>query len=281
METAMNALSRESRALLTAARQSERLSAADKDRIRGKLSRRIGAGLALGSAVTASATVAEAAHTTALATVAAWLPGVAKVVGIVAIAGGATVGVVRVSQPVSHPVLEAASSLPSLPRATPASLEKATAVIARELPAPVASAAPAIDAQNAAPSGEATPAPVRAVSAPAKHDSLGSDTSPAVAVAAPADDGLTNQVAAIREARAAIRRGDGRAALTAIDRGMPGGQAGPLEQEAVSARVAALCLLGDIAAARRTAEQFLVRFPASPLASGIRNSCAFSSTTSR
>ena len=67
----MTELSRESRALLAAARHRDGLSTADKDRIRGKLTRRLGAGLALGSAVTASAAVAEAAHTTVMATVAA------------------------------------------------------------------------------------------------------------------------------------------------------------------------------------------------------------------
>jgi len=94
----MNGLSRESQALLAATRHRDGLSAADKDRVRDKLNRRLGAGLALGSAVTASATVAEAAHTALVATVAAWLPGAAKVLGVVAIASGVTVGAVRVSQ---------------------------------------------------------------------------------------------------------------------------------------------------------------------------------------
>lgn len=93
--------------------------------------------------------------------------------------------------------------------------------------------------------------------------------------AKPLDDGLSSQVAAIREARAAIRRGDGASALVALDTGLPQGQGGPLEQEAILARVSALCLLGNVTAAKHSAEQFLARFPDSLLAPRVRNSCAF------
>jgi len=276
----MTELSRESRALLAAARHRDGLSTADKDRIRGKLTRRLGAGLALGSAVTASATVAEAAHTSVMATVASWLPAAAKVLGVVALAGGVTVGVVRVSHPTLHPA--AAVVTPAARNAAPAG-GPASRTVAPELTEPVTTPEdPAQEIKLEA----AQPAPVREPASSAKREPrnpntplLATDSQP-VNDAVPVDDGLSSQVAAIREARAAIRRGDGRAALAAIDRGLTPGQAGPLEQEATLARVSALCLLGDVATARRTAEQFLARFPGSLLASRIRSSCAYGAADS-
>ena len=274
----MNELSRESRALLAAARHRDGLSAADKDRIRNKLTRRLGAGLALGSAVTASATVAEAARTTALATVATWLPAAAKVLGIVAIAGGVTVGAVRVSHHRAQPTAAVV-----VPARDNGAREISKPNIARELPQSMGTEPPENPIQAAEPGP--TPAPVRELST-TKHEAHGANAASAPnepapeVVATPVDDGLSSQVAAIREARAAIRRGDGMTALSALDKGLQQGQGGPLEQEAILARVSALCLLGDITTARRTAEQFLARFPDSLLASRIRNSCAFSAVGS-
>ncbi|HEY5957287.1 MAG TPA: hypothetical protein VIV60_12065, partial [Polyangiaceae bacterium] len=93
--------------------------------------------------------------------------------------------------------------------------------------------------------------------------------------APPSDNGLTGEIAAIREARAAIRFGNGRAALSALNRNFVAGQSSPLAQEATLVRVSALCLIGDTSAARRTAEQFLASYPESPLCSKIRSTCAF------
>ena len=98
MEAAMTELSRESKALLAAARRLERTSGEDRARIRSKLSRRLAAGLAVGTVVTASATGAEAAHAGAWATAVAWLPATAKVVTVAVIAGAVSVGTVNLVQ---------------------------------------------------------------------------------------------------------------------------------------------------------------------------------------
>lgn len=274
----MTDLSRESRALLAAARHRDGMSAADKDRVRNKLTRRIGAGLALGSAVTASATVAEAARAGALATVATWLPAAAKVLGIVAVAGGVTVGAVRVAH---HRAAPAPAAVNQAPANSPASRELAKPNLAREVPQLVASAQSESAVQPIepiAPAVHEVPAVKRETRA---SNTAATGNEPALqGEVKPVDDGLSRQVAAIREARAAIRRGDGTTALSALDRGLPPGQSGPLEQEAILARVSALCLLGDVATARRTAEQFLARFPDSLLAPRIRNSCAFGAVNS-
>jgi hypothetical protein len=276
MEVAMNRLSRESQALLAATRHRDGLSAADKDRVRDKLNRRLGAGLALGSAVTASATVAEAAHTTFVATVAAWLPGAAKVFGLVAIASGVTVGAVRVSQ---HGAQESAITATAAPLK---SISKPS--LARELPqaAPMAQD----DRLDRASEPATSSASIRQLPAIKRdsHVSIAASVTNEPAppsVATSADDGLSSQIAAIREARAAIRRGDGRTALAALDQGLPPGQGGPLEQEAVFARVSAFCLLGDVSSAKRTADQFLARFPDSLLVPRLRNSCAYGASNAR
>jgi hypothetical protein len=314
MEVAMNRLSRESQALLAATRHRDGLSAADKDRVRDKLNRRLGAGLALGSAVTASATVAEAAHTTLVATVAAWLPGAAKVLGVVAIASGVTVGAVRVSQHGAQESAITATAAPlksiskpsiarELPQAAPISqgdrLDRASEPVTspasiRRLPAIkrdsyVSTASSVTNEPASQPAAKSTDdelsnqiAAIREPAAPSVDDGLSSQIAAIREPAAPSvDDGLSSQIAAIREARAAIRRGDGRAALAALDKGLPPGQGGPLEQEAVFARVSALCLLGDVSSAKRTADQFLARFPDSLLVPRLRNSCAYGASNAR
>ena len=268
----MKPLSYESQALLEAARGREGLSAADRERIRGKITARIGAGLALGSAVTASATVAEAAHVSGLATVAAWLPAAAKVVSAVAIASGVTVGAVHVSQRASQPAAQAASQMRADPRShTPAILAPLASTVAMD--------APASGQPEHGPS-QVEAAVAKAPSA-AKRESSAVIAPPSVESATPvepptsSDDGLPGQISAIRNARVAIRRGDGTAALTALNRAFVPGQSGPLGQEAAVVRVTALCLLGDTAGARRLAEQFLANYPASPLCAKIRSTCAF------
>jgi len=268
----MKPLSYESRALLEAVRGREGLSSADRERIRGKLTARIGAGLALGSAVTASATVAEAAHVSGLATVAAWLPAAAKVVSVVAIASGVTVGAVHVSQRASQPAARAASPMRADPRGrTPAMVSPLVSPVATDVPV----------------SGQTEHGLVQVEAAVAKAPSAAKrDSSTAIAPTSvegatpvepptPTDDGLPGQISAIRNARVALRRGDGTAALTALNRAFVSGQSGPLGQEAAVVRVTALCLLGDTAGARRLAEQFLTNYPASPLCAKIRSTCAF------
>lgn len=264
----MNPLSYESRALLEAARGREEPSLADRTRVRGKISAKIAAGLALGSAVTASATVAEAAHVTGLAAAAAWLPATLKVVAVSLVASGITVGAVHMAKrasssadralaaSVSHsPVVPKIPAVANAPRLITQAPTDNTIVVetAREPSKAVASGKTTAAAKREAPSSS-----VELQSPPA-----------------PADDGLTGQISAIREARAAIRTGNGAAALTALNRAFVPGQSGPLAQEAALVRVTALCLLGDTSAARLTANRFLASYPTSPLCAKIRSSCAF------
>jgi hypothetical protein len=280
MEAAMKELSRETRALLDAARCSEHLSTAGKARIRSKLSQRIGAGLALGTALSATVTVAEAAHTGTLATLAAWLPTAAKVVSVIAITGAVSVGVVkatRTSAPTvasSAPV--AAAQLKRAPRA--ANLAENSDLALSPAPDAPAAASAGTAASETAVNARSFARSRRSVSGAASTNEAAPQNQSSPAAVAPAEpvtvDRLSHQVAAIRAARAAIRDGDAHAALLTLDREMPQGQAGALAPEAALARVTAYCRLGQTEAARRTAESFLRQYPESPLVARMQESCA-------
>lgn len=267
----MKDLSRESRVLLAEVRRAEHLNPTDKARIRSKLTHRIGAGLALGTALTASATVAEAAHAGALATVVAWLPAAAKVVSVVALAGAVSVGVVKVAHRGSPSVAASAPSVvggvaSQTPRAPMDSLPAHTVAT----PAPPDVSVP----QSQEKTEPAWPQQVLT----SRRSSVALPVAPVGleqgnAVPSSAADRLVNQVAAIRVARGAIRQGDAHAALVALDREFPEGQAGALAPEAALARVAAYCRLGQVQAARHTVDRFSLQFPDSPLVARMRNSC--------
>jgi len=269
----MKDLSRESRALLAEVRRVEHLNPTDKARIHTQLTRRIGAGLALGTALTASATVAEAAHSGALAAVVAWLPAAAKLVSVVALTGAVSVGVVKVAHIASPSVT---ASAPAAISVVPSAMPGAQVGL---LPARAIATAAPVDITAAQSEQNAEPGLPQRLVVPNKRLSA---APPPVAPAAPAQgaevpplagDHLVNQVAAIRRARAAIRQGDARAAIVALDREFPEGQAGALAPEAALARVGAYCRLGQVQAARHTVDRFSLQFPDSPLIARMRDSC--------
>ncbi len=268
----MKPLSYESQALLEAARGREEPSVADRARVRSKISARIAAGLALGSAVTASATVAEAAHVTGLAAAAAWLPATVKVIAVSLVAGSISVGAVHVVRRVSSSATTAPTASVARVQMLPNNHAAAIALPSASLVQPDAPSLveTAREPSRAASPGKPTAAPKRESAA-----SSAQPETPRIAEATSTDDGLAGQITAIREARVAIRSGNGAAALSALNRAFVPGQSGPLAQEATLVRVSALCLLGDTSAARRTADRFLENYPTSPLGAKIRSTCAF------
>ena len=150
-----------------------------------------------------------------------------------------------------------------------------------QAPALAAAAAPELPTEKSEPLAQSAPVLQQLPAANGKPAARVAVT-PVPAAPAPADapsDNLSSQVSAIREARAAMRRGEPQAAIAAIDRQFPEGQASTMEPEATLARVAALCRLGDVVTARRVADRFLARFPESPLGARLRGSCAFDPVT--
>jgi len=290
----MTELSGEARALLAAARRLERTSDDERVRIRSKLSRRLAAGLAMGTAVTASATVAEAAHVGALTTAVAWLPGVAKIVSVAVIAGALGAGTVHLVQTgsiVGNSKSHVEGRAPGT-RAAPAIKKAAIELAAVASAASEVSVAPseisvlqpldvpvvqplhwAAKPMPREPNQRQTVAEERETVAQGR--AAAPEPSSVVSSPTPASDSLGNQVSAMREARADIRNGNALAALAALDRQFPPGQDSVLLPEATLARIAALCALGNTAGARRLADDFLTRFPGSTLASRVRASCAY------
>ncbi|HEY5961378.1 MAG TPA: hypothetical protein VIV60_32695 [Polyangiaceae bacterium] len=90
-----------------------------------------------------------------------------------------------------------------------------------------------------------------------------------------ADVRLMGQANAIRDCRAALQRGDAHGALVTLDRWLPSGKGGELEQESLYLRVSAYCQLHERARARQFADAFLSRFSGSLLDVRVRRSCAF------
>ncbi|GEM_PF-1484965 len=273
----MKELTRESRALLALARRSEHLTPAVKARIYHKLSQRLGAAAGVGGALTAAAAVAKATQVGAGTIAVAWLPVAAKVLGVVALTGAVSVGVVKVTRTsTSKPpasVSVAAGSVAWPVNALAARQVPAASVTAQASGLPGSAVAAAATAPVAISPVSAKRSTSAALVTEERRGAARSTDEHRMPVQREVPDGLASQVAAIRAARAALRDGNPRAALAVLDRTMPDGHPGALAPEAALARVAAYCRLGQGGAARRTAERFLSQNPTSPLASRLRESC--------
>ncbi len=88
------------------------------------------------------------------------------------------------------------------------------------------------------------------------------------------DDSLSQEIALLRGARAALERRDAAEALVLLDRHKTLYPLGTLKQEQLVTRVLALCVLGRDLEARAVAREFMRVAPASPHLARIRASCA-------
>ncbi|MBL9106180.1 MAG: hypothetical protein JNL82_34980 [Myxococcales bacterium] len=117
------------------------------------------------------------------------------------------------------------------------------------------------------------PTAARPVSAPAQQPA------PADMPREPAPEGpppgdLERQLAQVQAAADAARAGDGAAALARADAYLKIHPTGTFAPEARLHRAAALCLLGQVDAARRAAAEFERDYPTSPLVARIAAVCA-------
>jgi hypothetical protein len=244
-------------------------------RVRASLLRTVG-GAAAATAVTGAIAAAAKAAPGTIApalSVGVALPVSAKVVVAVAlVSAGVAGGYAYHARDVAPRAPSAAHVVgaPPLPRARPR-------------PAPMAGIAAPVEVLSAEPSdtppalpeppSEATAtsglAPTRAAAGPARVP-LGSTTTisepPATAPS------LTDDIARLREAQAALVAGDPQRALEASERMQVDG---PLSEEREGVRILARCTLG-VPDARRDADDFMQRRPASPLVVRIRAACGAS-----
>lgn len=89
-----------------------------------------------------------------------------------------------------------------------------------------------------------------------------------------ADDDLAGELVLIQQAQRALARGDGDAALAALDVHARTHPHGRLVEERQAARVLALCAAGRAEEARAAATRFLIRYPRSAQAARVQGACA-------
>lgn len=215
--------------------------------------------IALGLAGGVSATVTAATATSTASTLAksSATAALLKWIGVGVLGGVVTVGAVEVVQTKSAPAVAASSSVAVAmgPRAAPS---PKPAPMNAGAPGPAAEAPSAEPAPSAAPVTTEEPPAAKPVDAPK-------------ASAKPAEKpSLSDEIAAIDEARVALGAGNASAALRALDdhdRRFPGGALG---QEATVLRIQALVLRGDRASAARIGRAFLDAHPRSPHVARIR-----------
>jgi hypothetical protein len=133
-------------------------------------------------------------------------------------------------------------------------------------------------ARHGAPSASATPSKP-SVSAIGDFASLQGVQS-AVSSTAPIDplkaapiDPLKAEAQALRSIQLALRDGDGSRALHLLAAAAGEFPGGALGQERAAARIQALCLLRQVAAAKAEASAFVARWPGSPLRARVETSC--------
>jgi hypothetical protein len=119
--------------------------------------------------------------------------------------------------------------------------------------------------RNEAPREPAPPAASAGPSLPA---------APTASAARPeVNDSLPEEVNMLRDARAALDRGDARRALAILDAHEARFSRGTLYEERLASRVQALCASGQTDAARRAAEELERAAPRSPHLTRVRASC--------
>lgn len=223
---------------------------------------------ATGSAATTTATTGATAGATGGATKGLAALGAAKWIGVgivlTAVAGGAVVATRPDGDAPGAAAVADAARLARAPQPAP------VAPLARPMAAPAAvdaaatALAPAVIAQPAA--SQEVGAPHSAARRTAAH--------PPKPAREAAGGSLAGELALLRSARQALESKDAGGALEQLDAHAARYPRAALRQEALAARVLALCALGRQAEARRTAAQLARLAPRSPHLIRLADSCA-------
>jgi hypothetical protein len=242
----MDELNSHARALLDAANTFDDPTDMDRDRVRAAVLMRVGSVAAVGTATIAAAKASSAAASAgpllaSTLTSAALFSGAAVKLGAVVVIGAlATAGAYVAFRP--------AHTTAGVPAAKPAA-------------APVAVIAPQAAADSA-------PAAVDALDLPTD------DAKPSPAHPHPRSADLEGEMKLLRQADAALRRGDSAAALAAVNKHAALYPTGVLSQEREGVRAIALCGAGSMSQGQAAARRFLAQASKSPLSSRIRSACS-------
>jgi hypothetical protein len=243
----MDELNSHARSLLNAANTFDDPTDMDRDRVRAAVLMRVGSVAAVGTATIAAAKASSAAASAgpllaSTLTSAALFSGAAAKLGAVVVIGAlATAGAYVAFRPAHHTTAAVSAAKPAL----------------APVAAPVAVAAP-----------EAEPAAVDALDLPLDD----AKPSPAHPRSRTAD--LEGEMKLLRQADAALRRGDSAAALAAVNKHAALYPTGVLSQEREGVRAIALCSAGSLSQGQAAARRFLAQASKSPLSSRIRSTCS-------
>jgi hypothetical protein len=241
----MDELNSHARALLDAANTFDDPTDMDRDRVRAAVLMRVGSVAAVGTATIAAAKASSAAASAgpllaSTLTSAALFSGAAAKLGAVVVIGAlATAGAYVAFHPAHSP---ASAAKPAL----------------APLAAPVGAAIPpaAVDAQ------------------PADVDLPTDDAKPSPAHPHSRNADLEGEMKLLRQADAALRRGDSAAALAAVNKHAALYPTGVLSQEREGVRAIALCSAGSMSQGQAAARRFLAQASKSPLSSRISSACS-------
>jgi hypothetical protein len=152
----------------------------------------------------------------------------------------------------------------------------AAALLARRPPPQVAPTVPPARLATPAPAEVVREVPVAPVAAPTDAPVATPTATPTVARPRRVETGddLAGELLLIQRAQRALARGDGEAALEALDEHARVHPHGRLVEERQAARVLGLCAVGRADEARAAATRFLARYPASAQAARVRGACA-------
>jgi hypothetical protein len=240
----MDELSQRARALLDHAQFSDEPSEDDRLRVHRSVLLRVGGAAAITAALTAGSSGTAAAAAPAAAGTTLFGSALLKIGAAVALVGGITSGAYFVSKS------------KSMPEPQP------SAVIA----APAKPSAPAPETPVVAADELATEPETESAKVPAKERSTRVPTRKT-------STDLDAEVALLREADAALRRGDSKAALAALATHAHDFPRGALAQEREGVRAIALCRGGRLAEGIAKAQRFVNSAPKSPLGTRIRSAC--------
>jgi hypothetical protein len=250
----MSELGAEAQALIESARSGDQPSAADRERMRGKLVAELGAA-AFASAVVAS-TAASAGATSVPASGATASSGMfgalklalaALVVG--AVGAGALLGLR--SEPVAKPRAPVPVAAPAAPQAEPSPAPVVTPLVAPAAPVQEPASRPA----------RARPRPI--------------ESKPAVPAAAPAASSpntLTEELALLSRAQTALRSGQAEQALQLVREHEQRFAQGALVQERLGITALARCALGGDTS--QVVSELSRAAPGSPMLERVREACA-------
>jgi hypothetical protein len=277
METAMNELSSEAKALIRSVGTADGPRATDRARVKQRLVASLaGVGTVLSGGSLAVASAPAVAAKVTIGSVAIWFA-VGAGLGT-AVSTPAVVSAYRRSEAASAPSSAVASGAPVV---RPSEARRAAAVLRAE-PAPAAEhVVPPVSDGVIATSPDSAPRIARIVT-PVERTPAGAGdarTVPPEAAQGLTPVGATSLAEETRLLHAAQRELASKhavAALELLDEHAVRFPGGALAEERSAARVLALCALGRSAEARRVAEAFVSSSPQSPLVPRLRGSCALS-----